>query len=135
MSEHEENLCTVWEDFPNPRSMDRDDLSEALDQIDPLSFNEAEREVFGDWYREIALDVKEDVALNMPHKVMIAEIVSYADKKAVYKRVIERNAETRHLRREVWALEKTCEQLRGTITVLAKRINDLKEEQRDGSGE
>lgn len=123
----EEMLCTVWEDYPRPQHMDRDDLLEALDQIDPLTYNADEREVFGDWFRSIPEDVKDDVALNMPHKVMVAEIITCAKAKTAYNKTIARNAECKHLKREIWALEKTCDELRRTVRVMAMRINELKE--------
>lgn len=115
MSEHEENLCTVWEDFPNPRSMDRYDLLEALDNINPLTYNEGEREIFGDWYRQIPEDVRDDAALTMPHKVMAAEVMCFVDLKGVHRRVVRRSAEYRHQAREIKALQKENERLRGVI--------------------
>ena len=111
----DEMLCTVWQDFPNPRSMDRDDLLEALDNIAPLTYNETEREIFGDWYRSIPEDVRDDAALNMPHKVMVAEVIAFTDLKGVFRRTVRRSAEYRHQAREIKALQKENERLRGVI--------------------
>lgn len=104
-----------WEIFPNPIVVEKDDLLEVLDQIDPLTYNEDERETFGDWYRLIPEKVRDDAALEMPHKVMVAEIISFANTKDVYYRTIARNADMRHLRRESRALMIENERLRGVI--------------------
>lgn len=134
MTQVDENVWTVWDDYPNPRSMDRDDLSEALDHLDPVSYNEDEREIFSDWYRMVAEDVRDEVALYMPHKVMAAEVVVFKDLKGVYRRVIQRNSEVRHLHREIAALQKTIEHQRSTINLMALRIKELKGAVEDAHG-
>lgn len=111
----EEMLCNIWEEFPRPQSVDRDDLLDVLDHYNIVSYNEAERDVFGDWYRAVPEDVRDDAALNMPHKVLAAEAVIFSDLKGVYRRVIRRSAEYRHLKRENWALQQEVERLRGVI--------------------
>lgn len=115
-----------WEEFPRPHSMDRDDLLEALDQINLLDFDADEREMFGDWYRSIADDVKDDVALAMPHKVMVAEIIACAKSKTAYNKTIGRSTEVRELTRALRKQREISEELRGAIRVMAIHIQALK---------
>lgn len=128
----EELGYVVWEEFPRPHSMDRDDLLEALDQVNLLDYNADEREMFGDWYRSIADDVKEDVAAAMPHKVMVAEIIACAKVKTAYNKTIGRSTEVRELTRALRKQRETCEELRGTIRLMAIRIQALKKEANTG---
>lgn len=118
----DEEAFEIWEEYPNPRSMDRDDLLEALTSCNPLDYDAGERDELYLWYKQIPEDVRDDAALNMPHRVMLFEVCAYNDLKGVHRRVIQRNAEVRHLKREIAALEKTNEQLRGTIRLMAFRL-------------
>lgn len=119
-----------WEVFPNPIVLDKDDLLEVLDQIDPVSYNEDERETFGDWFRLVPEKVRDEAALERPHKVMVAEVISFLDTKAVYARTIARNAEMRHLRREIMGLQRENERLRGVIARKAA-WEQMREETKD----
>ena len=115
----EDDSWKVWKRFPRPQSMDRDDLLEALDTDNPLDYTEEERDKLYDWWITIDEEVRDDAALSQPYDVMRLECVIYDDIKGVYRRVIRRNAEYRHLQREIKSLQKANEDLRNTIRLMA----------------
>lgn len=121
-----------WEIFPNPIVMDKDDVVEVLDKIDPRTMAEEQLETYGDWFRSIPETVRDEAALDRPARMMLHEALVFSDIKGVYRRATRRNAEFKHLKREIWALQQENERLRNSIANQAAWAK-LMEVRNDGS--